>query len=176
MSHLTKVIFYFFGALIVDSRGAEPAPASSRPVPCSDCFSALVVSPSASPQSRLLAGITITQQARARFSLMQTGRIAQYTAFWLCGLVSLKLAALVLWCGACRIERCACLARCHSSEHGLPLPPPVASPGRAAPGCPRRCPLAVDKSGLLANRVRSLTLPLLAVQRIGRGFFLPSVY
>jgi hypothetical protein len=92
MSHLTKVIFYFFGALLATlavGAGASFVTANALTIVLG-VFVAFGVS-----AATVAAGITITQQSRARFNLMQTGRIAQWTAFWLCGMVSLKLAAIL---------------------------------------------------------------------------------
>jgi len=89
MSHLIKVILYFFGSALVAllfGLGAHFTAGSLLP----GIVVAALVSVAA-----VAGGVFLTVQARAIFSLMQTGRFVQYGSFWLAGAVALKIAALL---------------------------------------------------------------------------------
>jgi len=89
MSHLIKVILYFFGSALVAlffGLGAHFTAGNLLP----GVVVALLVSVAA-----VAGGVFLTVQARSIFSLMQTGRFVQYASFWLSGVVALKIAALL---------------------------------------------------------------------------------
>jgi len=89
MSHFIKVTLYFFASALVAigfGLGASFTPGSFLP----GLLVALAVSLAA-----VFGGVFLTMQARARFSLMQTGRFVQYASFWATGALALKIAALL---------------------------------------------------------------------------------
>jgi hypothetical protein len=93
MSHFFKVTLYFFAASLVAASFGLGASftAFTLGAHITGALVSLAVSAAA-----VFGGVFITQQSRARFNLMQTGRLVQYGSFWLTGALAFKVAGLVL--------------------------------------------------------------------------------
>lgn len=89
MSHLIKVILYFFASSLIAlglGLGAHIAAGSLLP----GVLIAALVSTAA-----VAGGVFVTVQARSIFNLVQTGRFIQYASFWASGAIALKIAGLL---------------------------------------------------------------------------------
>ncbi|MBX9573056.1 MAG: hypothetical protein K2X77_29435 [Candidatus Obscuribacterales bacterium] len=87
-SHLIHMMLIFFAAVLATfwfEIGAEAGPSLL------DLAAPAFVTSTLS----LLAGTFVTQQTRALFNLMQTGRVFQYLSFWLTSLAGLAVSSWI---------------------------------------------------------------------------------